>query len=281
MSKMHDKQFKTLAPQRSLRSDFTERALTNAVRAKRRANNKQELITFFKEFSFMKPIKSMRTIQDVVLAVAIVATSSAGAYALTNWFGGNVAVTQNDPTVFSVDLSTCKGNMPPGVDSSNRQNVQFKILGSDHISADDLQKRLLEQCELDAVKDFYGKQSTLQNSNLYSGVVESIGDTDAVFSYIWGGQKLEVSLKFASDITVYNQGQKAELQNINVGDTVVFATQQPDNWQENTNPLTATSEVQSIYKTQYNTEQAPDASKNGFYEDSNIMPLDLYKQIQK
>lgn len=265
-------------PQRPLRSDFTDQILRRARIAKTRRVRKQQLQALIKEPFSMKSLKFLRTVPGAALALAVVATGSAGAYALSNWFNGDVTVRQND-SVLSVDLSSCKGNLPPGVDSQDRRNVQFKIMGSPHLSAANLESQLLAQCELDAVRDFY-RTNGQGDKYLVPATVKSANDTSITFEYVWGGEKREQTLAFASNSTVYKQGVVGATSDLRIGASAVIAANQPANWQENINPLDKISEAQSVFVTQHDVNIAPGASKKGFYEDNNIMPLDWYDQIQ-
>lgn len=230
----------------------------------------------------MKSIKFMRTIPGAALAIAIVATSGAGVYALTNWFNGNVTVNKANESVLSVDLSSCKGPLPSGVnDDTDRSNIRFKMLGDKHISEDDLQQALLAQCELDAVHDFYAKQPAAQGFNLYSGTIKEINSNIVKVGYEVGDQEQTKTLAVSQSMTVYSQSQPVALSSLQAGDNIVFAVKPASMLQEGHDPVAEASEVQSIFKTQNDTRKAPDSTKKGFYEDSNIMPLDMYNQINK
>jgi len=227
----------------------------------------------------MKSFRFMRTAPGAVLAAAIVMTTGASAYALTNWFNGSVAVTQHH-TVLSVDLSACHGNLPAGVNSTDRHHVQFEILGKPHISASDLQAKLLVECEYQAVMNFYHKQPTLANSDLFSGTITGVSGQSIGLAYHWAGAAQQKEFTTTPGFTVYSEGTATTLNNLHVGDHVVFVAQN-QNTMEGTDPLASSSAVQSVFKTQYDTSDAMSASKNGFYQDNNIMPLDLYQQLNK
>jgi len=264
-------------PRRPLRTDFTVHTIRRAITAKRRATTQQQIRAFLKEPFSMKSLSFLRTAPGVTLALAILATTSAGAYALANWFNADITVKQNN-TVLAVDLSDCKGSLPPGVESADKQNVQFKIVGNPHISVNDLQQRLLAECEYQAVVNFY--HDKLADAHLQAGKVTSIGDDTVSVSYHWGGKANEKIVSFTPTSTVYNQGSLTSLRDLRPGDSIVFVTQNQA-VQEGIDPLAAATGVLSIFKTQYDTAQAMSASKNGFYEDNNIMPLDMYEQLHK
>lgn len=268
------------APKRPLGSDFTAYTMRHAVTARRRAQSKQQATTSLKDIFSMKSMKFMRTVPGAALAIAIIATSGAGVYALTNWFGGDVTINRPSQSALSVDLSSCKGPLPAGVSDVDRSNVQFKILGDKHIGEEELQQALLAQCELDAVYDFYGKQSAPQGLNFYSGTIKEVGGGTVKVGYLWGGQEQTKVLSVPQDVTVYDQGQPVVLSSMHVSDTVVFTIRSAALLQEGHDPVADASEVHSIFKTQNDTRKAPNSTKKGFYEESNIMPLNQYDQIK-
>jgi hypothetical protein len=267
-------------PRRPLRTDFTAYTIRHAVTAKRRVANKQQIKTFFKEPFSMKSLTFLRTAPGAVLAIAIIATTSAGAYALANWFNADVTVKQSS-SVLSVDLSDCKGNPPPGIEpSANRHDIKFKILGSQHISATDLRQRLLTECEYQTVISFYHSKPATVSAHLHTGKITTINGTQIHLTYHWGGTTKEKMFSLSPGYSIYNQGSPVTVRDLRVGDNVVFVTQAPP-VQEGVDPFAATDEVFSIFKTQYDTSQALSASKNGFYDENNIMPLDMYNQLRK
>jgi hypothetical protein len=266
-------------PHRALRTDFTADTLRYATTAKRRVKTKQQVKAFFKEPFSMKSLIFLRTVPGAMLAVAIIATTSASAYALTNWFNGDVTVKQN-ASVLSVDLSTCKGSLPPGVDpSTDKQNVPFKILGNPHISAEQLQHQLLAKCEYNAVIDLHRSNPDHQNDSFYSSTVKSINaDGTVTLDYLWGGRVNEKTFTIPAAATIYDKGKKITSKELKAGDMVVFAIEPPAYVEESTDPLAGISQLQSIFKTQYDTREAPGKD---FYDTSNIMPLDWYNQVHK
>jgi hypothetical protein len=267
-------------PHRSLRADFTVHTMRHAAKAKRRVTAKQQIRAFFKEPFSMKSLSFLRTAPGAVLAVAILGAMSASAYALTNWFNADVTVKQNN-TVLSVDLSECKGKLPPGVESGQDQhNVQFKILGNPHISVADLRQQLLAECEYQAVVNFYRNQPITKSANVHVGKVIAASDATVRLAYQWGAKTNEKTFTLSPEATVYIQGSPSVLRNLQAGDSIVFATRDQA-IQEGVDPLDSTGEALSVFKTQYDMTQAISASKNGFYEDNNIMPLDMYKQLHK
>lgn len=266
-------------PRRPLQADFTAQTMKRAHVAKARRARKKQLQAIGKGFFSMKSIKFLRTVPGAALALAMAATGSVGAYALSNWFNGEVTVRQND-SVLSVDLSSCKGDFPPGVDSTDRSNVQFKIVGNPHISADELQQQLLAECEFNAVLDFYKSNQATKDFYLPAGTIKHVNDGNVTITYLWGGEIQEKTYKFAESGSVYNEGAPAALKDLQVGDSVVFALELAAQPQEGIDPFAQVGTVQSIFKTKYDTNQAPGTSKKGFYEGANIMPLDHYNKIQ-
>ena len=265
-------------PQRSLRANFTTQTMERARVAKLRRVRKQQLQALGKEPFFMKSFKLLRTVPGAALALTILATGSMGVYALSNWFNGNVTVRQND-SILSVDLSNCKGNMPPGVDSRDRSNVQFKILGNPHILVDDLQQQLLAECEFNAVLDFYRNNPVTKDYYLPAGTVTQVAGSAVTLAYVWGGETHQKTYRFAENGSVYKEGSTSSLSDLHVGDTVVFALKLTAQPQEGVDPFAQVTTVQSIFKTKYDTNLAPGASKGNFYEKSNIMPLDHYNKL--
>lgn len=260
-------------PRRPIRTDFTARTLRHAVTAKRRAQSKQQIKAFFKEPFSMKSLKFLRTAPGFAVAAAVLATTTVSAYTISNWFGGEVAVKQN-ANVLSVDLSECKGALPPGIEhNTNRSDVKFKIVGDPHISAEQLQKQLLVDCEYKAVIDFYRAQPKNQAYEFHTATVKAVSvDRGVTLNYAWGGTTHEKTIALAQNAPVYNQGQPVSASELTAGDFIVFAVN-PTAPVEGTNPLAGIEEVQSVFKTQYDTSLAPSASKNAFYEDNNILPL--------
>lgn len=278
-------------PRRPLRLDFTRQVIRNANTAKQRAKTRDQFEQLFKEPFSMKTIKLLRTAPGLAVVTAMIVTSSVGVYALSNWFGGDVSVTQNS-AVLSVDLSSCKGNLPPGVNSTDdRHNVQFKILGTPHISTLDLQESLLSACEASAVTEFYGHKfpdagfsgtGSVSNKNnfkylLLPARVATINNSSVTLAST-GAKSASFatnSFPLAANLTVYNQGRLGSVNDLKSGDNVMFIAYSvgasgPS--VEGTSIL-GNSDVQvlSLFKTRYNDG----ASLSLDYQTSNIMPLDM------
>lgn len=270
----------TSEPGRALRSDFTEYTLRHASVARQRAHRKQHIMSLIKGIFEMKTIKKLQTIPGVVVALVLIASGSAGAYALSNWFATNITVKQTNASVLTVDLSQCKGNLPPGVkDSSDHHNVQFKITGEPHISTADLQRKLLESCEYNSVLAFYRGQTATKDSLYPDGTIKNIGKDTITLQYLWGGKPVEKTF-LASSTAIYDQGKVTNPSNLHAGDKVIFVV--PDTKSlESQDPIAAATQLQSIFKTQYDATDAPGATKSDFYDISKIMPLDWYNQAHK
>lgn len=277
-------------PRRPLHADFTAQTIHLTTIAKRRKSTRQQLKAFYKEPFSMKSLAFLRTAPGAALVLAILATTGVGAYALTNWFNANVTVTQHD-SVLSVDLSQCEGNLPPGVEptTADRHNVQFKVLGDPHISAQDLQQNLLGQCEASSITEFYGKlfpQAGLSSTGhpahytpesrkyaLRPAVIDSINNSTITLRST--GTKSDSfansTFTLAPNSTVYDAGKQVSVSNLKPGDTIMFlayAPDAPDSTLEGTSVLDDPSiSIVSLFKAQYNVASTFD------YQSSNIMPL--------
>jgi len=285
-------------PRRPLRADFTKQVLHNAATARRRAKRKQQFTTYIKDLKTMKTIRFMRTLPGAALGLAVIAAGSVGVYAFTNWFGGNVSVTQSDASTLSIDLSTCQGTLPPGIEqSANRHDIKFKVTGNPHISAQDLQQLLLGECENRAVHQFYASKYPEANfdgakvitgqvdpSNQYlliPATIDKIASSSISLHYSLGkGAPAQQTLTVANDATIYNASSPATLTDLRPGDmvmVVVYSAGANSHLQEGTSIFdNANVQIKSIFKTQYND------SDYGFnYERDNVMPLDAYNALQK
>ncbi len=266
-------------PRRALRADFTAHTIKHAAVAKRRAYKKERLHSFFEEPFSMKSFNFLRTVPGAAIAAAVVMTTGASAYALTNWFNGSVVVHQ-DHSVFSVDLSSCKGPLPAGVENPDRHNVRFVIMNDGHISATDLQQDLLAECEYQSIVDFYRSQPATSTASINTGTIVAINSSDIQITYTRGNNNKEKTLSLTQDLTSYNAGKAVSLSALQPGDHIAFVTP-AQSLTEGVDPLDTTTSVQSIFKTQYNLGNALTTSKNGFYEINHIMPLDAYQQLHK
>jgi len=298
MSYIHAGGHKDNGSIRPLASDFTERALRNAIRAKQRRVSKKRFDFLKTEIFPMKLLKSLRTVPGAAAVVAIVATSSVGAYALSNWFGGTVPV-KEDASVFSVDLSSCRGSVLPGInENDDLHNIKFKITGRPHISAQDLQQDLLGDCEYNAVVDFYAAKfpeagftntghpaaasqrfnytllpATVVVANHGSITVKSTGSKADSF-----GTR---TLTLAPDASIYDESRTASVDALQPGDSILFVAYSASAGAPMTEGTTLLNksdiQVRSIFKTHYN-----DGTSSSFgYQTNNVMLLDQYQQLHK
>lgn len=254
-------------PRRELNSNFTEQTFARSVAAKKRYARRQHTKGFFMNIPhFIKqPL-------GAAITVVTISMSAVGAYAAINWFSGSVQVSQKSDSILSVDLSSCKGNLPPGVTSADRHNVQFKIVGNPHISTNDLQRSLLEDCEYAAATAFFKTQPSTQSANSVEvATVTDISPTGLTFSYKRGGQTLSRHIT-TTGLGLFKEGAPATLADFHAGDHILVAYDVPQPWVEDQDPV-AIGTMRGVFKTQYDVTQAPMASKNGFYQDNNIAPI--------
>jgi len=261
-----------IAPRRELSVNFTEQTFRRSIAAKERQRHWQHIKRIF-----MNIPQFVKQPMGAAIAVAAISLSAVGAYAAVNWFNGTVQVSQKDASVLSVDLSSCKGNLPPGVDNTDRHNVQFKILGNPHISAKDLQQALLEQCEYDATVAFFKAQPTAGNST-EAATVTATSPSGIAFAYKWGDQMHTRQIATA-DLHLFKQGTAATLADFHIGDHIVVNYDLPTPWSDTQGDPVAAGTMRGVFKTQYDVTQAPEESKKAFYSDYNIMPLDSYNQV--
>jgi hypothetical protein len=283
-------------PMRLLRSDFTASTLRYAVRAKRRAQTQQQFLHLIKGEQIMKSLRFMRTAPGVAVLLITITAGSAGAYALSNWFNGSVAVKQADNSIISVDLSQCKGVALPGIDSPSN-DVRFKILKQPALSAQELQKKLLADCEYQSVLSFYKDKmpEAFKDGGIapeyYFGAatvhaVDSNGTISLDYSSTVGAAAVPLkTFQEAQSATVFSLSQPSSLQALHAGDAVVAVTYNPEtNIPEGgdaVDPLAGDKvSVLSIFKTQYDVRDKASSVK-GFYSDNNIMPLGMYEQTHK
>lgn len=264
-------------PNRPLSINFTDRTLKRAIKAKRRESARASLRgVFIVKKQFLKqPV-------GVLVALGLVVLGGAGAYAATNWFNGSIGV-KEDQTILTVDLSECKSAvMPAGIEpAADRREVKFKILGDPHIGGEKLEKSLLADCEMQAVREFY-KQQYGGSLAEHFGMVKKVdlSERTVTLSYTWGGSSSEMTWRLDNGAQLYDKGQPAELAQFKEGDTVVFAYDLGGYIEEGQDPFKKITSLRSLFKMQYDTSQAMGVTK-AFYDESNIMPLDWYNQIHK
>lgn len=263
-------------PSRPLSTNFTDNTLRRAISEKRQATGlpAEEGTITMKKNILLQPT-------GVFVALAIVVLGSVGVYAAANWFGGNVEVTSDD-SVMTVDLSKCESNMPPGVATTDRKNVKFKITGSPHIQVQDLQQKLLANCEFDSVLHIYQAKYG-ENVGMSSSVIKSFNpqDNSITLDFTFGGEAIEKTFSLKKDGIVYDKGQQVSTSRLKVGDYAIFAYRRDtnNNLQETDNPFNNLTSIDSIFKTQYDTRESLEGVKS-FYDSNNIMPLDQYNQLQ-
>lgn len=276
----HRAQNTSSEPARALRANFTKQTMSMAVKAKKRAAHKNNLQGLFS----MKSVRFMRTIPGAAIGLAIIATGSVGVYALSNWFGGDVAVKQ-DASIMHIDVSSCKGDLPlAGVEpSDDRHDIKFKITGNPHISAQALQHQILVDCESNAVREFYNPGAPAKAAakfGLQPATITAVDGSTFTISYRSPAAPQTVSKTFTLTDTnpVYDQGKKVTVADFHAGDYIQFAVNYADSLGlEGTNPY-ANAPVQSIFKTQYDTSKGDGASKGSgiSYKADNILPIELY-----
>ncbi len=267
---------RTAMPKRALSTNFTEQTLRRSLRAKKRFEWTRQIrgvLTMSKPSYMKQPIGAL-------VAVAIVVASGVGAYAAMNWFNGDIKVT-SDNSIMSVDVSECKSEVLPGTDATDKKNIQFKILGTPHIDAQTLQKKLLTECEFNSVMEFYAKQYDNTTTGYQSSVVKSIDNYSITLETFWNGAFTDKTFSIKTDTSFYDKGTVVKSSDIKVGDTVVYAYAVLAGEQmEDVNPIDDVTSVKSVFKTQYDTKQVLLDGKH-LYEDGNIQPLEMYNQLHK
>lgn len=261
----------TAEPRRNMTKNFTERTLARSKRAKTYGQRKDFTMNFIK-----KPAGAFA-------ALAILLCASAGGYAAVNWFNGQVLATQKDD-ILSVDLTGCKNAFMPGFsENQDMSNVQFKILGTPHISEDELEQKLLLDCEFRAVLDFYQSKPETAGVNFRPGKIVTVKDGAITLEYSWGGETKQKDFAI-NNATLFNQGNAIQAHQLSTNQHVVLVTQPlpGDTQMELRDPLDGTDSATSIFVTQYDMAAAPMASKNSFtYDSANIMPIDIYNSLPR
>lgn len=267
----------SMQPRRPLSVHFTDTTLRRAITKKRRADR----LAIIKGILSMKK-QYWKQPAGVLIALAMVVLGGAGVYAAANWFNGGVKVTTDD-SVLTVDLSGCKSaTMPAGIEPTvNRKEVKFKILGTPHIEARELEQRLLADCEWQTVQAFYNQQYGEVFSRHF-GVVRQVntGANTITLSYDWGGKTTMKAFPLERKVTVYDKGQPSDLSQLSSGDIVTFVYDLSGYIEEGQNPFERATAIKSLFKMQYDTRQAMSVTK-AFYTESNIMPLDQYNHRQE
>ena len=236
--------------------------------------------------------------RGVTLAIAaILLVGGTGVYALTNWFGGTPTV-ENDGTILSVDVSSCKDDIYPyivpnhtpskdlGTEQTDFKNLKFKVIGNPHISADDLQKQLLIDCEAAAVRSYFATNNVGDMTE--PGTISALNGAELTVDYMFNGENRQKT--FALDgVTVIEKGKATTKEALSVGSYAYIAYPHPS-----TNKLMSDAEVRSIdflrdaskinavFITTYNMQKTSgDPNGEGInYSRMNIMPLDAYERLK-
>jgi hypothetical protein len=254
----------TPKPKRALSTNFTEQTMRRSIMAKKRDIRRSQL----RELFSMKNTRFIKQPIGALIAIALIITGGVGVYAAVNWFNGDIKVA-SDRSIMTVDLTQCKTLSLPGIEPGAKE-AQFKILDERHISAEDLQKRLLAQCELDTARERFDATTNYQSS-----IIKAITPYQVTLETFWNGQVTDKVFSISKDTNFYDKGTPARETDMRVGDTVLFAYERSELAIETQNPLDGITTVKSIFKTQYDTKKAASTQK-AFYEDNHIMPIDMY-----
>jgi hypothetical protein len=264
-------------PTRPLSVNFTDGTLRQAIRAKRRNNRSSPVQGLFT----MKQRNFLKQPAGALVALAIIILGGASVYAAANWFGGSVQIS-TDQSVITVDLSKCQGkNLPPGIEpASDRSNIKFKITGTPHINEGNLQRKLLANCEWQAILEFYQKQYNTVGSHV--GVVRKVDATTRTITINleFGGKSFDKTFPLTQNAEIYNKGMRTDLASIKSGDFVMFAYDVGTPVLENENPFDRNLELKSIFKTQYDLREVIADGKSLYGAPNNIMPLQQYEEVQ-
>lgn len=263
-------------PKRALSANFTKRTLRRSFKAKKRLEQKRH----FKGFFTMSKLEFLKHPAGALIAIALVITGGTGVYAAMNWFNGSIKVS-SDNSILTVDLSGCKNGLPlGGINGSDPKNVQFKILGTPHIEADLLQQKLLAQCEFDSAVEFLKTQYPNTSLGYQTSKIKAIDAHSVTLEMTWGTEQDKV-FAITPSTSIYDQANPVNIDNLKVGDSVVYSYALPSGHILEGQAMPETiRDVQSIFKTRYDTTQSMLITK-AFYSESNIMPLEMYRQLNK
>ena len=264
-------------PTRALSDNFTKQTLQRSLMAKKRLEQKRRLKGLFT----MPKLEFLKHPVGALIAIALIVTGGTGVYATLNWFNGNIKVT-SDNSIMTVDLSGCKNGLPlGGINGSDPKNVQFKIIGTPHIEAGVLQQKLLAQCEVDAAVEFIKAQHPDTIFGYQTSKIKAIDAYSITLETAWGTKQTDRKFDISPSTTIFNQTAPAKTDDLKVGDSVVYTYIVPTNvMTEGQDIPESIRSVQSIFKTQYDTAQSILITK-AFYDESNIMPLEMYNQLNK
>lgn len=256
-------------PARMLHKNFTTITLRRAKSAKKRWDRRS------------RPLFKMSF--GMAAAVGAVLLGGVGTYAATqNWFTGTVDVRQNG-SVITLDLTGCE--LPPGVHDPNRRAVKFKILGDKHVSQQDLQRAMTIECEFNAVSNFFLAQPASANVwAMAPSTITSIEGETMTFRYRNPANYAETKTRTigVKDALVFEDRKLIPLSSLKTGDhallgltATTYPPQDVDIFGEQVENRHLT-----ILRTQYDTAEAPSASKKNMYDEWNIVPLDWYEHGQ-
>ncbi len=263
-------------PNRPLSTNFTDNTLRRAIAAKQRAKSpfaEQELTMKKKNF-LLRPAGAF-------VALAVIATGGAGAYAAANWFGGNIQVS-SDNAIMTVDLSQCQGGtLPPGVEQdTDRSKIQFKITGTPHISEHALQQRLLADCEWQNIQNL--NKNKVGASATAVGIVKStdVSDKTMTATVSYGGSTFDKTFALKPNVQIYDKGSMANFSSLKPGEEVALLYNLSTPVTEGTSPFDQDISLKGIFVTQYDLRDVVAKEKPLYGQPNNIMPLSQYDQLQ-
>jgi hypothetical protein len=264
-------------PNRPLSINFTDKTLRRAIYEKRRATGssaEEGGFTMKRKNILLRPVGALT-------ALAITVVGGAGVYAAANWFGGSAQVA-SDNSVMVVDLSKCQGDtLPPGIEqNADRSTVQFKIIGSPHISEEALQQRLLADCEWQAIQGV--NKNKVGASAMAIGIVKSkdTSNNTLTATISFGGSTFDKTFALESDAQVYDKGSAARFSNLKPGEEVALMYDLKTPVTEGVNPFDQDISLKGIFVTQYDLRDVIAKEKPLYGQPNNIMPLGQYNALQ-
>jgi hypothetical protein len=259
-------------PERPLSVDFTAMTLERAMKARRRSVRR----LYLKELFTMRK-NLLKQPAGALIVTALVVLGGAGVYAATNWFNGSVQVTSTDASIMTVDLSKCASALPPGIEPNRPlDKVKFKILGTPHISASDLEEHLTANCEFANVIKAQ-RAAAGYDVAVTPALVRSVdlGKGTITLAFSWGPWSHEATYTLTPGAKVLDKGAPATLGAFKSGDFVTFAYKIRGVTLESVDPYAGLTAIDGLFKTQFDTRLVVQDNKH-LYSDGNIMPLDLY-----
>lgn len=229
----------------------------------------------------MKKVDLLKQPIGALIALAIVTIGGVGVYAATNWFHGNVQVTSTDDSIMTVDLSTCRSSLPGGIDPDKPlDKVKFKIVGTPHINASDLERRLTAGCEFANVINLQ-RAAAGYDVAVTPAIVKHVDPKKGSISlaFTWGPWSHEATYTLTPDAKLFDKGASTTLQAFKREDFVTFTYKIQGPTLENVDPYAGLTTIDGLFKTQFDTRLVQEAKT--IYSTGNIMPLDLYNQIHR